>query len=71
MKYRFNILNIDCPTCAGKVQELIEKAEGIDSAKINFLTEKLTVESTLSESDLLALLRSVVRSFSKSIVVEK
>ena len=71
MKYRFNILNIDCPTCAGKVQELIEKAEGIDSAKINFLTERLTVESTLSESDLLALLRSVVRSFSKSIVVEK
>ena len=71
MKYRFNILNIDCPTCAGKVQELIENAEGIDSAKINFLTEKLTVESTLSESDLLALLRSVVRSFSKSIVVEK
>lgn len=71
MKYRFNILNIDCPTCAGKVQELIENAEGIDSAKINFLTEKLTVESTLSESDLLALLRSVARSFSKSIVVEK
>ena len=71
MKYRFNIINIDCPTCAGKVQELIEKAEGIDSAKINFLTEKLTVESALSESDLLILLRSVARSFSKSIVVEK
>ena len=71
MKYRFNIINIDCPTCAGKLQELMAKAPGVDSAKINFLTEKLTVESSLSEGDLLTTLRSVARSFSKSIVVEK
>ena len=71
MKYRFNIINIDCPTCAGKLQELMTKADGVDSAKINFLTEKLTVESSLLEDELLTTLRSVARSFSKSIVVEK
>ena len=71
MKYKFNILNIDCPNCAGKLQDLMMRSEGIDSAKINFLTEKLTVESSLSESDLLVLLRGVSRSFSKDIVIEK
>ena len=39
MKYKFNILNIDCPNCAGKLQDLMAKCDGVDSAKINFLTE--------------------------------
>ena len=71
MKYRFNILNIDCPNCAGKLQDLMQRSEGVESAKINFLTEKLTVESSLSETELLALVRGVARAFSRDIVIEK
>ena len=71
MKYKFNILNIDCPNCAGKLQDLMAKCDGVDSAKINFLTEKLTVESSLSEGELFTALSSVARAFSKDIVIEK
>ena len=71
MKYRYNITGIDCPNCAGKLQMLMEKSEGVDSVKINFLTEKLTVESALPEDALLKSLCAVARSFSSDISIEK
>ena len=71
MKIKYDVTGLDCPNCAAKLAAMISEKDGIDSAKINFLTEKLTVESSLSEGDLLTTLRSVARSFSKSIVVEK
>ena len=45
--------------------------QGINSAKINFLTEKLTVDTTLSEADAYEVVCAVSRAFSKSIKVEK
>jgi copper chaperone CopZ len=71
MKIKYNITGIDCPNCAAKLAGLIEKKDGIISAKINFLTEKLTVETTLSEDDALAVVSAEAKAFSKSIKVEK
>ena len=45
--------------------------EGIDSAKINFLTEKLIVETSLPEEDVFKLLSECAKSFSKSVKIEK
>ena len=70
MKSKFKITGIDCPNCAAKLAANIEKCEGITSAKINFLAERLTVESELSEGELLALLSSVSRAFSPDIEIE-
>ncbi len=44
MKFKYEITGLDCPNCAAKLASLIEKEEGIDSCRINFLTEKLTVD---------------------------
>lgn len=71
MKFRCNITGIDCPNCAGKLQERMCALDGIESAKINFLTEKLTVETTLSEQDALAALTRCAKAFSGDIVIEK
>lgn len=70
MKLKFSITGLDCPNCAAKLSAMIEKEEGIDSAKINFLTEKVTVETALAEADALSLVRSVAAKFSKSVVIE-
>ena len=50
MKIRFTITGIDCPNCAAKLADIMAKLDGINSAKINFLTEKLTVETELDEA---------------------
>ena len=71
MKMKFEITGLDCPNCAAKLAGMMEKCDGIDSAKINFLTEKLTVESTLDEKTLLATLDRIAKSFEDGIVIEK
>ena len=71
MKAKFNVIGIDCPNCAAKLAKMIEDKDGVDSAKINFLTEKLTVESTLDETSLYKLVTDASRAFSKSVKIEK
>lgn len=70
MKYKFTIEGLDCPNCAAKLAGMMEKLEGVDTAKINFLSEKLTVESTLSEDDLLPLLRKTAKAFESGITIK-
>ena len=71
MKFKYGITGIDCPNCAAKLASMMEGKEGIDSAKINFLTEKLTVESTLDEGKLYTVLSDTAKAFSKSVKIEK
>ena len=70
MKFKFTIEGIDCPNCAAKLASMMEKIEGVDSAKINFLSEKLTVESSLDEGELLALLRKTAKAFESGISIK-
>ena len=69
MKFKFTITGLDCPNCAAKLAEIISKKEGIISAKINFLTERLTVESELSESDVLGITKDAAKAFSSDVAV--
>lgn len=71
MKLKYTITGIDCPNCAAKLSGLIESEDGINSAKINFLTEKLTVECELDEDTCLNVIRKTAKKFSGDIVVEK
>jgi Cd2+/Zn2+-exporting ATPase len=70
MKFKYTIEGIDCPNCAAKLASMMEKQEGVDSAKINFLSEKLTVESSLDESELIALLRKTAKAFESGITIK-
>lgn len=69
MKFKFTIEGLDCPNCAAKLASMMEKLDGVDSAKINFLSEKLTVESDLAEDTLLTLLRKTAKSFESGITI--
>lgn len=71
MKFKYTITGLDCPNCAAKLASNMEKLEGIDTAKINFLTEKLIVETALDESVALEKLRKEAKKFSGDVVIEK
>lgn len=70
MKSKFSIKGLDCPNCAAKLESMLERLEGVDSAKINFLTEKITLESELGAEELLEALRKTAHAFSKRLTVE-
>ena len=69
MKFKYNITGLDCPNCAAKLAANMEKIDGVETAKINFLTEKLTIESSLDESKLLEKLSDTAKKFSRDIEI--
>ena len=71
MKIKYTITGLDCPNCAAKLASQMSDIEGITSAKINFLTEKLTVETDLDEAATLDLLTKKATAFEKGIKIEK
>ena len=45
MRKRFKLTDLDCAHCAGLMEDAINKLDGVKSAKINFLAQKMTVEA--------------------------
>jgi len=43
MKKVFKI-EIDCANCAAKVEEAINKIEGVNQASLNFMTQKMIID---------------------------
>ena len=71
MKIKYTIIGLDCPNCAAKLADKMSTIQGIESAKINFLTEKLTVETELDEHNAYIALSAVAKSFSSDVKIEK
>ena len=71
MKIKYTITGLDCPNCAAKLADKMSAIDGVDSAKINFLTEKLTVETSLEESVAYAALSETAKAFSRDVKIEK
>lgn len=49
MKKTYEIKNLDCAVCAGKVAAAINKLPEVDNAQIDFLIKKLSVEATTED----------------------
>jgi len=45
LKKRYLIEDLCCANCAAKMEEGIRKIEGVHSAHVNFLTQKLTLDA--------------------------
>lgn len=71
MKLKYTILGLDCPNCAAKLASQMSSIDGIESAKINFLTEKLTVETSLDEESAYKVLSASAKAFSRDVKIEK
>ena len=71
MKIKYTIIGLDCPNCAAKLAAQMSSIEGIESAKINFLTEKLTVETSLDEAVAYQTLSEAAKAFSRDVKIER
>ena len=45
MKKRYNLEDLDCANCAAKMEEAIKKIDGVNTATVSFLTQKMTVDA--------------------------
>ncbi len=52
MKYTFKIEELDCAHCASKIEAELNKLCGVTKANVNYLSEKITLESDIEKSEL-------------------
>ena len=45
MKKKFRLNEIDCANCAMKLEEAVKAVDGVTSAKVNYMMQKLTFEA--------------------------
>lgn len=45
MKKSFKLIDLDCANCARKMEDAINKLEGVKSATVSFMTQKMTIEA--------------------------
>lgn len=51
MRKVFKVEDLDCAHCAAKIEEGIQKIEGVEKATLNFMTLKLTVDAPEEKFD--------------------
>ena len=51
MKKRFKLTDLDCANCAAKMEDGIRKLNGVNSATVSFLTQKMTIDADDSRFD--------------------
>lgn len=42
---KYEVSEIDCAVCAGKIEDAIRKIDGVEKANLNFIMQTLTVEA--------------------------
>lgn len=45
MKKKYKLNEIDCANCAMKLEEAVKAVDGVTSAKVNYMMQKLTFEA--------------------------
>ena len=51
MKKKFKLENLCCANCAAKMEDGIRKLNGVNSATVSFLTQKMTIDADDSRFD--------------------
>ncbi|MCI8733056.1 MAG: heavy-metal-associated domain-containing protein [Clostridia bacterium] len=51
MKKVFRLKDLDCANCAAKMEKSINKIDGVESASVSFMSQKLTIEVDESRFD--------------------
>lgn len=59
MKKVYRLEDLDCAHCAGLMTEKIKKIPGVKDANINFLAQKLTIET--DEEDISKIMKEAVK----------
>lgn len=45
MRKQYKMNDLDCASCAAKMEEAIRKIPGVNEATVNFMTQKLTIDA--------------------------
>lgn len=71
MKKRFELENLDCAHCAAKIEDAIGKLDGVNSATVNFMAQKLVLDADDERFDeILAKAKKVTKKIEPDCVIK-
>ncbi len=63
MKKIFKLEDLDCANCAAKMERAIAKIDGVTSATVSFMSQKLNIEADEAKFD--EIMKEVVKTCKK------
>ena len=63
MKKTYKLEDLDCANCAAKMEDAIRKIDGVTSASVSFIMQKMTIESADDRFD--PILKDVLKTIRK------
>ena len=63
MKIKVKLIDLCCANCAAKIEEKVSRLPGVESASVNFLTEKMLLE--VAEPELDSVKKEIVKIVNK------
>ena len=72
MKSKFKIKGLDCANCALDLERAIQKVDGIESANINFMTEKMELEHEESKKEeIMKKVKKIIKREEPDVTIEE
>lgn len=69
MEYTFKIQNLHCANCANKIQDRLNKEEGVKSVNLNFMLKTLTInmETSMNVNELARYISNIAEQIEKGV----
>lgn len=69
---KFKISGLDCANCAAELERAIQKVDGIESANINFMAQRMTLEFDESKKEeVMEKVKKVIKKEEPDVTIEE
>lgn len=70
MKKTFRLEDLDCANCAAKIENALNKLDGVDNASVSFMSQKMTLEAADDRFDsIVEQAKKTIRKLEPDVVV--
>lgn len=71
MKSKFKIKGLDCANCAAELERAIQKLDGVESANISFMTQKIELEyDETRKEEIIQNVKKVIKKEEPDVIIE-
>lgn len=72
MKSKFKIKGLDCANCAAELERAIQKLDGVESANISFMTQKMELEyDETRKEEIIKNVKKVIKKEEPDVTIEE
>ncbi len=72
MKSKFKVKGLDCANCAAELERAIQKLNGVESANISFMTQKMEIEyDETRKEEIIQNVKKVIKKEEPDVTIEE